>query len=286
MNNKSIYCLLLKSSKPISEELISAINSKNTLGIWELNPFTARCYFSVPDEKFFRKLKKSFPLVTFSGYFEETKDWVTEYERNLRPIKIGRRFIIAPFSELEKVREFSSGKRFPIKLVPGEAFGTGEHFTTSSSIEIMELIKDFPKSVLDVGTGTGILAIAAKRLGAKKIFACDIDPVACKVAKETISLNKMKIQLCVSGPEIFKGTFDLVMANILAETIMDLSPYLNRLTKINGRIILSGIAIEIGIRIKELFTALGFRLDEAMSDGEWWTLLFTKIKKRNINLAI
>ena len=224
-------------------------------------------------------MNKLFSFVNFSWHFEEAKDWVKEYEKNLRPIPIGEKFVIVPFSDMAKVRELQFDKRTSINLIPGEAFGTGEHFTTASSIEIMESIKKFPRSVLDVGTGTGVLAIAAKHLGAKTVFACDIDPVACKVAKETIALNKMKIPVCSSGPEIFERTFDLVAANILAETIIELSPHFCRLTKGGGYLVLSGITIEMGSKVKEVFASLGFNLLQAMSDGEWWTFLLAKIKK-------
>jgi ribosomal protein L11 methyltransferase len=279
MNKKMFHCLSIESARPVSEEILSVLNLCNPMGLWEVDPFHIKVYFIKKDKNLLARLRKKFPCVNLSWETEEGRDWVKEYEEKLRPIEVGETFVIAPFSSLEKVKDLKLKGRRTIKLVPGEAFGTGEHFTTSSSIEIMESIEKFPASVLDVGTGTGVLAIAAKMLGAKTICACDIDPVACKVAEETIRLNKMKIPICASGPEIFTGSFDLVVANILAETIMDLSPHFCRLTKKNGHLVLSGIAIEYGVKIKDVFSALNFKLVEALSDGEWWTFLFAKVSK-------
>jgi ribosomal protein L11 methyltransferase len=277
MNKKIFFVLSIHSPSPVSDEMISFLNSRNPSGLWEVDPFNINAYFTKKDAALVEEFRKKFPGAGLAWKSEESRDWVKEYEESLNPIKVGKRFVITPFSSLKKVKDRDTGNRTAIKLVPGEAFGTGEHFTTASSIEIMESIKKFPASALDVGTGTGVLAIAAKHLGAKHIYACDIDPVACKVAKETIKLNKFRIPVCVSGPETIKGEFGLVVANILAETIIELSPHLCRLTGKNGLLVLSGITIEMGTRVKETFTGLDYKLLEAISDGEWWTFLFAKI---------
>jgi ribosomal protein L11 methyltransferase len=279
MNKRSFFIFSVHSPLPVSEEIISFLNSKNPSGLWEVDPFHVNAYFSKKEKMLLDEFRNLFPGAGFAWKSEEGRDWVKEYEESLSPINVGRKFVITPFSSLRKVKYYNSGRRFAIKLVPGEAFGTGEHFTTASSIEIMETIREFPVSVLDVGTGTGVLAIAAKYLGAKTIYACDIDPIACKVAKETIKLNKLNIPVCASGPEAIKGNFDLVVANILAETLIDLSPHLCRLAGKNGLLALSGITIGMGLKVKEAFTALDYKLLEAISDGEWWTLLFTKNSK-------
>lgn len=278
--------LSVVSPSPVTDELVSLINSSMPLGLWEVNPFTLNVYFGARNARLEKELAKKYPALSLSWKREESRDWVKEYEESLDPIDVGSKFVITPFSDAENVREVEAFGRTSIKLVPGEAFGTGEHFTTASSIAMMEKVRKFPSSVLDVGTGTGVLAIAAKHLGAKKIFACDIDPVACRVAKETIEMNGLRIPVFASGPEAVSGKFGLVVANILAQTLIELSPHLRRLTRHDGRIVLSGITVEMGMKVKEVFSSLDFRLVEAMSDGEWWTMLFASISKAHCKTAL
>ena len=279
MNKKFYFVLSVRYPYPIEEELISAVNSGKPMGVWEVDPFTLNAYFPEMNGPFERKLAKRFPGIVLEWRKEESRDWVKEYEESLNPIMVGKRFLITPFSDIDKVRDVKAGGRTAIKLVPGEAFGTGEHYTTSSSIAMMERIGKFPSSVIDVGTGTGVLAIAAKHLGARKVFACDIDPVACRVAAETIAMNRMRIPIFASGPEAVRGKFGLVIANILAQTLIELSQELTRLNKRAGHLILSGISVDMGLKIKEIYTSLGYRLLEASSDGEWWTMLFARVSK-------
>lgn len=286
MNRRSFFVLSIQSPSPVADEMVSTINAKEPLGLWEADPFTLHVYFGQKCRSLEEEIRKKFPGVSLSWKKEESRDWVREYEESLNPIMVGRRFVIAPFMDADLVREIETGERTAIKLVPGEAFGTGEHFTTASSIAMMETIKRYPNSVLDVGTGTGVLAIAAKHLGAKRIFACDIDPAACRVAKETMEMNGMKIPVFVSGPEAVRGKFGLVVANILAQTLIELSPHLRRLVRGDGYLVLSGITVEMGMKVKAVFAALGFRLVEAASDGEWWTLLFASVSSGEHNTAL
>ncbi len=278
--------LSVRSPIPVPEEMISLINSGGPLGLWETDPFAVNAYFSARNARLERQLEKLFPGTAFEWRKEESRDWVKEYEESLNPIKVGKRFVITPFSDIDNVRDLRIGSRTAIKLVPGEAFGTGEHYTTSSSIAMMEKIGKFPSSVIDVGTGTGVLAIAARHLGAKRVFACDIDPVACRVARETIEMNRMKIPVFASGPEAVSGKFGLVIANILAQTLIDLSRELTRLNRQNGYLILSGISVEMGMNIKAIYSSLGYRLLEASSDGEWWTMLFARVSRGKTKTAI
>lgn len=286
MNRKYYYVLSVTSPSPVTEEIISLINSRKPLGLWEVDPFTLNVYFGARSAALESELGKKFPSLALSWKREESRDWVKEYEESLDPIDVGKKFVITPFSDACRVKDTEGRGRVAIKLVPGEAFGTGEHFTTASSIAMMEKIGKFPCSVLDVGTGTGVLAIAAKHLGAKRIFACDIDPVACRVAKETIEMNGLRIPVFASGPEAVSGRFGLVVANILAQTLIELSPHLRRLTRQDGRIVLSGITVEMGLKVKEVFSGLDFSLTEAMSDGEWWTMLFASISKAHRKTAL
>jgi ribosomal protein L11 methyltransferase len=126
-------------------------------------------------------------------------------------------------------------------LEPGLAFGTGDHPTTGLCLEELDrFVQSHPgASVLDVGTGSGILAIAAKKLGAGATVGTDNDPVALRVARENAEVNGVAFDVRAEIPE--GATFDLVLANILANTLCDLAPGLSRAVAPGGRLLLSGI---------------------------------------------
>ncbi|HKJ05634.1 MAG TPA: 50S ribosomal protein L11 methyltransferase [Geopsychrobacteraceae bacterium] len=182
------------------------------------------------------------------------EDWAENWKQNFSAQRVGKHLVIKPSWE-----EFSaqSSDRI-IEIDPGMAFGTGTHGTTLLCLEtIAELFdKDNPpKNLLDVGTGSGILALGAAALGCQQILACDIDEKACQVAQQNIDANNYSEQIIVTAEplEQLKGRFDLVVANILAEENVRLGQaLLNRLAP-GGKLILSGI-----LREKEEFVRQGF----------------------------
>jgi len=279
MNEKIYFCLNIGSDVPIGEDVLSFLSGLDPLGIWEMDAFSIKVYFRKKRSDATQALAKRFPRLVVSAEPYRSPDWVSEYEKNLKPMKIGKKFLVAPFATKRKAKDFNMPGKLVIKLVPGEAFGTGEHFTTRSCLKTLEELRPFPRSVLDLGTGTGILAIAASRLGAKSVRACDNDMEACGVAKETIKLNKEKIFISCSSAEAFSGSYDLVIANILAETLIELSSSIDRLCGPRGRILLSGISLRNGDKVREVFERLGFVLERALSDAEWFTFLFARKAK-------
>lgn len=199
------------------------------------------------------------------------KDWLGEWKRNWQPVEVGRRFIIAPpWSEIKDARE-----RINIRIEPGMAFGTGTHETTRLCLAAIE--KYFAgESLLDVGTGTGILAIAAAKLFPQsRIEACDTDAEAINIARENARLNGVAARI-----SFHVGTIDeastasaaLVCANLTADVIVTLLPALIGATC--GRLILSGI-LDSQVELIQLnLHKLGVtQLCEVETDGEWVAMI-------------
>ena len=194
------------------------------------------------------------------------RDWLGEWKSSWRPTRVGRRFIVAPpWAEVAADEE-----RIVLRIEPGMAFGTGTHETTRLCLAAVE--KYFAGgSFLDVGTGTGILAIAAARLNSQaRIEACDTDETAVRVARENAELNGVagRINFRVGTVDETTASADLVCANLTADVIVRLLPALVGATC--GRLVLSGIldwqAETVLGRLREL--AVTGHL-EVVNDGEW-----------------
>jgi ribosomal protein L11 methyltransferase len=161
-----------------------------------------------------------------------------------------------------------------VVLDPGMAFGTGTHPTTSLCLEaIGGALRARPGArVLDVGTGSGLLAIAAARLGAARVVATDNDPVALAVAAENAGRNGVTLELSGEPPDRLEGEFDLVVANILANTLAELAPGIARRLAPGGTLLLSGILAGQEDGVREAYLAEGLvRLDPDgdRAQGEW-----------------
>ncbi len=156
-----------------------------------------------------------------------------------------------------------------IVINPGSGFGTGEHLSTQAVLTMMSRI-EMPQKVLDVGCGSGILSIAAVRLGASRVVACDIDPLAVSNAKENLKLNGVKgIYLILGTPSCIGERFPLVMANIDFFTLTTLREELARLTEDGGTLLLSGILREDEETVVQLYRQVGFTLKKAINIGDW-----------------
>ena len=200
---------------------------------------------------------KSFGCVLVGARWEGEEDWVKEVRRSFKPVRIGPLLVVPPWEK---------GEGLCIRINPGRAFGTGRHESTRLALS---LIFSSPKgSFLDVGIGSGILSIAAFKLGFSPVVGIDIDVDACREAKKNAELNGVSIYpvLVGSPPWPFKKTFDLVCANIDAETLIALKEELCRFSK--ERLILSGIVREEEERVLKSF--LGeFHLEKKEEMGDW-----------------
>ena len=198
-----------------------------------------------------------------------SRDWLGEWKKSWQAVEVGARFVIAPpWSEVENRPE-----RIVIRIEPGMAFGTGTHETTRLCLAALE--KHFTGgSLLDVGTGTGILAIAAAKLDPHaRIEACDTDAEAIEIARENAALNgvAMQINFRTGTIEAAGASFDCVCANLTADVILPLLPALIGATC--GRLILSGILDTQAASIRARLAELGVSDTETVADGEWVAII-------------
>ncbi len=159
------------------------------------------------------------------------------------------------------------------------AFGTGTHPTTKMSLFALEQVLRGGETVIDVGTGSGVLSIASSLLGAKTIYAYDLDDVAVRVAQENIDLNQGTDNIHVATGDLLKGVeqeADVIVANILADILVLLTDDAYRLVKKEGYLILSGIISEKLDMVLEAAFSAGFFLETHMVQGEWNALVFKK----------
>jgi ribosomal protein L11 methyltransferase len=163
----------------------------------------------------------------------EDQDWVRRSQAQFSPLRIGRLWIGAGWHEPEPGCSV-------VRLDPGMAFGTGSHPTTQLVLGFVERAVAGGERVLDYGCGSGILAIAAAKLGAAKVDATDIDPVAVETAAANAQRNQVELGLCAPD-ELGPGVYDIVLANILSQPLIVLAPLLAARTAPGGRIALAGV---------------------------------------------
>lgn len=199
------------------------------------------------------------------------QDWLAEWKKGYEPVEIGERLLICPSWKREKVAGTS---RLIIEIDPGMAFGTGTHETTRGCLEMIEKYWQ-GGAMLDVGTGTGILAMAAARLhpGAR-VVGFDNDPEAIEVANENAAINGLtdQLELEVNRLSAYAGQeFDLVVANLTADVIIPLAADFPTVMHPGSILILSGILREQEEQVKKALDQFTWR--EAKPDNEWVTLV-------------
>ncbi|MGJ7921425.1 50S ribosomal protein L11 methyltransferase [Neobacillus sp. LXY-4] len=212
--------------------------------------------------------------VTISEVNEE--EWATAWKKYYNPVKISERFTIVPTWE-----DYSpvSSDELIIELDPGMAFGTGTHPTTVMCVQALERTVSLGDTVIDVGTGTGVLSIAAALLGAKNVTALDLDEVAVQSAILNIKLNKVKEYVNVSQNNLLdgiEGPADIVVANILAEVILRFTDDVARVVKKDGYFIASGIIQQKKNQVKEAIENAGFSIEETLVMEDWVALIAKK----------
>lgn len=204
--------------------------------------------------------------VVVSGIDDE--DWAENWKKSYKPFRLGKHIVIKPGWE-----EYSpdDGDKI-ITIDPGMAFGTGTHETTGMCVALVEELVKPGYTCMDVGTGTGILAITAALSGAKSVLASDIDPMAVRVAAENVELNGFKdVITCKAGDllELATEKVDVVIANIIADVIIGICADVRQFIKEGGVFICSGIARE---REDETIAALnkaGYARLDVRHNGEW-----------------
>lgn len=203
-------------------------------------------------------------------------DWATSWKKYYTPVHISRFLKIIP-NWLDYQKEFSDEKI--VKLDPGMAFGTGDHPTTRLSLQALETVISGNETILDVGTGSGVLSIACKALGAGSVYAYDVDDVAVKQTLENISYNDYASDILVDKNDLLKGIdiqADIIVANILADIIILLFDDAYKLCKDKGYFIISGIIDEKVPMIQEAAKKVGFDCYQHLKQKDWNAFIYQK----------
>lgn len=232
----------------------------------------------------YRRELEALGLAEGDGHIEvrtiPSEDWGRSWKQHFRPLVIGRDLVIAPPWE---AGPFPEDRRI-VRLDPGMSFGTGHHATTRMCLEALEAFLDRWRGgagprVLDVGTGTGILGIAAAALGADRVVAIDTDPEACEAATKNLALNQVvdRVEVFHGGLEALRAEarFDLVVANLDSRSLRPLFNALKVLLAPEGRLVASGILLEEEETLSGAARAAGLCSIARQSDGEWLCLTLT-----------
>ncbi len=213
-------------------------------------------------------------IFTIDFYEYDEEDYQNSWKKYLYPEKVSDKFVVKPTWREYKPEE----NELVIELDPGRAFGTGSHPTTSLCLKIMEENIKPGNSVIDVGTGSGILMIAAEKLGVTDIYGIDIDELAVEATKENLELNSIssdiaKVYLGDLISVVKDKQFDVVVANILADVILLLLRDIFKVVKKDGLIIFSGIIEDKLPEITKQVEEKGLKILEIKKDKEWRALL-------------
>lgn len=263
-------------------EVLPQVEQLNTVAITAYYPETANLEMIRQEVKERLAQLRDFGLeigkiqLTTQQLAEE--DWADNWKKYFEPARITHDLTIVP-----SWTDYEAGpSEKVIKLDPGMAFGTGTHPTTKMSLFALEQVLRSGEIVLDVGTGSGVLSIASSLLGAKEIFAYDLDDVAVRVAQENIALNAGTENIHVAAGDLLKDVAieaDVIVANILADILVNLTDDAYRLLKDEGYLIMSGIISEKWNLVRESAEAAGFFLETHMIQGEWNACVFKKTKE-------
>ncbi|MFA6599130.1 MAG: 50S ribosomal protein L11 methyltransferase [Ignavibacteriaceae bacterium] len=280
---KSYYEVTIETDPFNTEELSGLLWEFQPLGILE-NDLSLSLSFNVNDnleqkvENFLRHLVKGGVINSFNYSIKEIEDknWNEEWEKNLKVIKVTDRIVIKP-----SFRDYSpSAEEVVITIDPKMSFGTGEHQTTKLMLSMCEKYIKPKIKVIDVGTGTGVLAIASVLLGADFALGIDNDEWCYENALENIAQNhvlgKVEFRLAELGT-IAEDHFDLLLANIQKDVLLLIAKNISEKIKVEGIIILSGLLFTDEDDILSCYTKLGLSFVEKMQLDEWISLVFKKL---------
>lgn len=203
-------------------------------------------------------------------YLDE-EDWANSWKKYYKPVEIGR-VVIVPSWERYEARD-----KIIINIDPGMAFGTGTHETTILCLLAMEELLKPGMDVIDVGTGSGILAITAKKLGAHRVLAIDIDDIAVKIARENAILNRVNIEIIKNN--LIEGIYEkfhLILANINADEIIKLSKDIKRIMRENSYFIASGMIKDRVKDVEKAFEENNLKVIDIREKNSWFLILSRK----------
>ncbi len=241
-------------------------------------PWTVEALFVTPPDP--AALTAALDGVAAAGAVEvealPDRDWVAESLRGLGAVRAGRFRVVG--GHLAAPRNWST-----LRLEAGPAFGSGHHETTQGCLRALDWLgrRDVPQRVLDLGCGSGVLALAAARLGAHAVLASDIDPIAVRTAAANAQSNRVagtvRTLQSVGFDAIPPGArFDLILANILAEPLKVLAPAMRDRTATDGRVVLSGLLTRQEAAVRAVYRAHGFAVVRRFVLGQWPTLVLRR----------
>jgi ribosomal protein L11 methyltransferase len=250
------------------------IDEKND--VWEASVYMFREDEAAVHARFAALLAKDFPNAEIAREELPDIDWIAKSLEGLKPVRAAR-FVVHGSHDRGKLRP----GEIAIEIDAGQAFGTGHHGTTAGCLEV---ISDVMRSrrvrrVLDLGTGSGVLAIAARKLAPVSVLATDIDPVAIRVARENVRLNGIASGVALETAPGFHSTafgrhgpFDLIIANILARPLMRMAPQLAARLAPGGDVILSGILASQRWKVLAAYNGAGLRHVRTIWREGWVTI--------------
>lgn len=201
-------------------------------------------------------------------------DWLNEWRKYYQPIHAGKIVVVPKWINYPKQDD-----EYIVKLDPGMAFGTGSHESTFMCLSLLNEIEVKDKTVIDVGTGSGILGIASAVMGARSVEAYDIDDIAVDAARENASLNDIAKVFSADNANLIDKTnnkFDIALANITADILIDLSKSISEYLNKNGKLIISGVIVTRKDSVINAFKSRGFSVVKEMAMNDWRAYLMEK----------
>jgi len=199
----------------------------------------------------------------------DDENWLEAWKASITPVRVGGFLIHPTWSDV------GSGEALAIALDPGMAFGTGLHPTTQQCLEAFALLRLDGARVLDVGTGSGILAIAAAKRGAREIVAVDTDALAVDAARENAAQNRVVLDVRRGSAADVAGTFDVVLANLVGPILERIAPELRARVSAGGSLVAAGITAEAEPAVLAAFAAQDLRVRERSERADWVRLILT-----------
>lgn len=202
------------------------------------------------------------------------EDWINVWRKYYQPIHIGHIVIVPNWLSYDKQPDETV-----VYMDPGMAFGTGEHESTKICLQLFSELDCVGKTVLDVGTGSGILGITAAVSGASKVYMSDIDEIAVKAAKENAAANRTEAVTVIVQDDLISNAdiqADIVFANITADILISLSKDIGTCLRDGGYVILSGIIKKRYIEVEQAYIKAGYKVDKCIEMGEWCGIRLVK----------
>jgi len=262
------YILQISFDPDLEEVVQGRLFLTRSTGAFAIQPGVIKAYFDTAMDRD----AAATALTDFDVAREETPsvDWLQLYQQSLQPLFVGRSFVIAPDASLIP----TDTGRHALVIPQEHAFGTGSHESTALCIELLEDMELKDKRALDVGAGTGVLAMAMFRLGAQRVVAFDNDLDALRPLRENRSRNGVVLTLFIGSVEALRGgRFDVVTMNILPDVIVPLLPEIKG--HIDGVLVVSGILIVQREYVVDACERHGLRLLNERQKGEWWAGTFS-----------